>query len=441
VRQASRGAERALAAEKGVPAFLDNAVRVAGEGRRAPLVLVTPLPDALDDVATLPLRRAPADIAAFGQAVAAALLGRPSDADATAAATALATAKAPAIIAGTGLGDPAILEAAAAIAAALGPRARLALFPAETNSLGLALLGGDGIEHAALVPGRGAVLVLENDLFERCDPAAVEALFADRTVIVLDSLETATTARAHLVIPAASFADAAGTVVNHEARAQRFFAARPEAAPAAWRMLAALGGGAEPGLDALHAALARDCPHLAAIADAAPNADFRTPLGRIARAPPRFSGRTAADRAGRIATGTPPHDPDSPFSWDMEGGTLPDDVMVGVSVLGPAAARAATEAPPPLPLTGPGLTLIPLHDPFSATETDRAGVLLAERAPPPRLCLHPADAARLRLAAGDLVGVEGRVLPLGLDAAVPLGHVALTSRRTTPRRITPERPA
>ena len=36
VRQASRGAERALAAEKGVPAFLDNAVRVAGEGRRSP---------------------------------------------------------------------------------------------------------------------------------------------------------------------------------------------------------------------------------------------------------------------------------------------------------------------------------------------------------------------------------------------------------------------
>jgi len=87
-RQTARAASLALAAEKGVPGWLDNAARVAGEGRRAPIALATPLPDALDDTATFPIRRAPRDIAAFGQAVAAAIRGETAgDSDAEAVAT------------------------------------------------------------------------------------------------------------------------------------------------------------------------------------------------------------------------------------------------------------------------------------------------------------------------------------------------------------------
>ena len=229
-------------------------------------MLVTPLPDALDAVATLPLRRDPTDIAAFGFEIAAALSGKRADPDAASAAAALAQARAPVIIAGAGLGDETILDAAAAIAAALAPRARLALFPAEANSLGLALLGGEGLEAAADVPGRGAMIVLENDLHERCDPALVARVATDRAIIALDCIETATTAAAHTIVPVASVADAAGTWINHEGRAQRAIAARPDAAPAAWRVLAALGGGAEPSLDDLLAAMARDCPQFAAVA-------------------------------------------------------------------------------------------------------------------------------------------------------------------------------
>ncbi|PZN96358.1 MAG: NADH-quinone oxidoreductase subunit NuoG [Alphaproteobacteria bacterium] len=433
VRQASRAAERALAAEKHVPAFLDNAVRVAGEGRRAPLVLVTPVPDALDAIATHPLRRAPADIAGFGHAIAAALAGKRADPDASAAAAALAAASAPVIIAGAGLGDPAVLDAAAAIATALNPRARLALFPAEANSLGLALLGGEGLEAAADVPGRGAVVVLENDLHSRCDPATIARLFADRAVIALDCVETATTAIAHTVVPVASFADAAGTCINHEGRAQRTIAARPDSAPAAWRVLAAFGGGAEAGLDDLQVALARDCPQFAAIAAAAPAASYRTPSGRIARAPARFSGRTASDSAGGDAA--PPRDPDSPFSWTMEGGALPAELFQGVRILAAAALPPPAQAPA---IGGAGLILIPLHDPFSVSETDRASTILAARAPGPQLRLHPADAARLKLAEGAIVSVEGRTVPLVLDKHIPIGHAGLTTRRTTPRRLMPE---
>lgn len=433
VRQASRAPERALAAEKGVPAFLDNAVRVAGEGRRAPLVLVTPLPDTLDAIATLSLRRDPADIAAFGFDVAAALSGKRADPDAASAAAALANARAPVIIAGVGLGDETLLDAAAAIAAALAPRARLALFPAEVNSLGLALLGGEGLDAAAEAPGRGALIVLENDLHERCEPATFVKLTTDRAVIALDCVETATTAIAHTIVPVASFADAAGTFVNHEGRAQRAIAARLEGAPAAWRVLAAIGGGAEAGLDELLAAIARDCPQFNAIAKVAPAASYRTPKGPIARAPARCSGRTASDRAG--GEPAPPHDPDSPFSWTMEGGSFPAELFHGVRVLNPTASPPAAE-PPTRP--GAGLILIPLHDPFSAAETDRASPLLAARAPGPQLRLHPADAARLQLAEGAPVSVEGRTLPLVFDPHMPIGHAGLTTRRTTPRRLNPE---
>ena len=89
LRQAARNAARELATAKGVPAWLDNAVRNAGEGRRSPIACVTPLPDALDDVASFALRRAPGEIAAFGEAVAAALRGEDAEADARAIADAL----------------------------------------------------------------------------------------------------------------------------------------------------------------------------------------------------------------------------------------------------------------------------------------------------------------------------------------------------------------
>lgn len=440
LRHAARGAERDLAAQKGVPAFLDNAVRVAGEGRRSPITLVTPLPDALDDIATRVLRRSPDTIAAFGHAVAAALGGtRSSDPDVTATAEALAAAQAPLVVAGAGLGDAAIVDAAAAVARALGPCASLGLFPAEANSIGLAMLDGRGLT-AEITPD-GPVIILENDLDQRCDPGLVDQLLAGRTLIALDCIETPTTARADIVIPVASFADAAGTFVNHEGRAQRFFAARPAGPPAAWRVLAALGGTAEPDLDTLLAALVADCPQLAAAAAAAPGAGFTTPHGRIARAPPRFSGRTASERAGQDADARPPHDPDSPFGWTMEGAEF---ASLSGLFAGTALIIAGTnELPPAVDAAHPpgeGLRLIPLRDPFSDGETDRASVILAARAPGPRLLVNRADAAELGLSDGDCLLVDGRPAPaLTVDAAVPRGHVALTTRRTEPRRVRLER--
>jgi NADH-quinone oxidoreductase subunit G len=249
-----------------VAAWLDDAVRIAGEGRRSPVIIVTPVADALDDVALMALRRGPADVAAFGHAVAAVLRGEVSaDPEVTAAARALDGAGAPLVIAGAGLGIAGPVEAAAEIVAALGARARIALFPPDVNPLGLALLGGAGLDSAvAAVAGR-PLIVVEADLYARADGAVVDRLLgAASTVIALDCLATATVARADAVIPVASFAEATGTVVNHEGRAQRSLAARPPRAPAAWRVLSDIGGGLFGGgaevLDDVLDALAAEVP-------------------------------------------------------------------------------------------------------------------------------------------------------------------------------------
>jgi NADH-quinone oxidoreductase subunit G len=472
LRQAARGAADALAAEKGVPAWLDNAARVAGEGRKSPIALVTPRPDALDDVATWALRREPAEIAGFGHAVAAALGGATDDPEARAVAEALAAAAAPLVVAGVGTGRGDVAEAAAAVADALGSRARVAFFPPEANSLGLALMGAGGLERAVAALERGearTAIIAEADLAERVDPALAERLFAAaETVIVLDSAETATATRADIVLPVADWSEAAGTWVNHEGRAQRAFAVTATVRRAGWRVIADLFE-THPGwatLDDMLAALAHDLPALAPARHAAPDAATRTTLGRIARAPWRVSGRTAHDLAGRVPEGTPPPDPDSALAFSMEGApgaAAPPALRTGFTVPGLHSASAVPlftdgprgplkggdpgvsvlcapiAAPEGLPdemPEGDGLMPILLHEPFAGDELGRRAARLAARCPAPVVLLHPEDAAALGLAAGDPVSVAGGpAAAVALDDALPRGHVAASAGRVLPRGL------
>ncbi|KIZ47481.1 MULTISPECIES: NADH-quinone oxidoreductase subunit NuoG [Rhodopseudomonas] len=472
LRQTARGAERELAEQKGVPHWLDQAVRIAGEGRRSPIVLATPAPDPLDAIATVSLRLDPEAIATFGASVAAALRGDVADGLVKDVADILAAAKCPLIIAGASLGAAALVEAAAAIASALGARARIALVAPEANSIGMALLGGDGIEAAAdlLASGQAeTAIVLENDLFERAPRDAVERLFvAARSVVVLDALTSETSARAAIALPVAAFSEAAGTFVNYEARAQRFFAAVPPdpVLPSAWRRIAEFGAGDWHSLDALIEDIVSERPDLAGIAAAAPGADFVMSGGKVTRAPRPLSGRTADDRAGQFADASPAQDPDSPLTFGIKGsrGTeVPSALITSYKMPGLHSANAVTRfeqeiggplrggdpgallfeagdgalqpAAPAEPIGGDGLLLVPLHDVFSGWEPSRASALLAARAPAPRLVLHPDDAAALGLGDGCAVLIDGRpcVAPLSLDAGLARGVVAVSVGTAVPR--------
>ena len=145
-------------------------------------------------------------------------------------AKALKDAEKPLVVSGTSLGNEAILQAAANIAWALkaadkDPRITFTL--PESNSMGLALLEDKSLEQALQAikdSSNVTLIVLENDLYARSDAQTVnELLDAATQVIVLDSFDTATVAKADLVLPAATFAEGDGTLVNNEGRAQRYF--------------------------------------------------------------------------------------------------------------------------------------------------------------------------------------------------------------------------
>ncbi len=68
------------------------------------------------------------------------------------------------------------------------------------------------------------MIILENDLFRRADAKIVDDAFdRAKNVIVIDHLINPTSSKADITLPAATFAEAHGTLVNNEGRAQRFY--------------------------------------------------------------------------------------------------------------------------------------------------------------------------------------------------------------------------
>ncbi|POA27361.1 MULTISPECIES: NADH-quinone oxidoreductase subunit NuoG [unclassified Pseudomonas] len=348
LRQSVKGKAEDMADAMRVQPWLDAAVKNIGQHALNPLFIASLAETKLDDVAEECVHAAPDDLARIGFAVAHAL-----DASAPAVegldsealelaqriAKALLAAKRPLIIAGTSLGSKALIEAAANIAKALKLREKngsISLIVPEANSLGLAMLGGESVDAAlqAVISGHAdAIVVLENDLYTRTDKAKVDAaLTAAKVVIVADHQKTATSDRAHLVLPAASFAEGDGTLVSQEGRAQRFFQVfDPTYLDASilvhegWRWLHALRATLlnQPidwtQLDHVTAACASSTPQLAAIVNAAPSASFRIKGLKLAREPLRYSGRTAMRADISVHEPRTSQDNDTAFSFSMEG--------------------------------------------------------------------------------------------------------------------------
>ncbi|MHB9092000.1 MAG: NADH-quinone oxidoreductase subunit NuoG, partial [Chloroflexota bacterium] len=348
LRQSVRQQPMAIADRMKVPRWDDGAMRRAIAGEKGPLYVATVAETGIDDIASQTYHAAPDDIARLGYAVVEALdvppvalplplpdEGRPLDGTPSAVrdlarriAESLLAAERPAVVAGTSLGSEAVLRAAADVAWALrqkGKAATLYLAVPECNSVGLALLGGGRLADALaeLRSGRAdTVVVLENDLYRRAEaPFVDELLNAARRVVVIDSLVNATTAKAHLLLPAATFAEGDGTLVSAEGRMQRFFQVfiASGGTRESWRWLRDLGattGCADMGLwqrlDDLLGSIVRAFPNLAPILDVAPPASFRVAGMKVARLPERASGRTAVGAHLDVSEPKPPWDPDSP---------------------------------------------------------------------------------------------------------------------------------
>lgn len=348
LRQSVKGKAVEMAADMKVQPWLDAAVKNIAQHAQNPLFIASVSATRLDDVAEETVHAAPDDLARLGFAVAHAIdPSAPSVADldpqaqafAQRIADALLAAKRPLVVSGNSLGNKALIEAAANIAKALKQREKngsISLVVGEANSLGLALFGGDSVEAALerLTSGQAdAVVVLENDLYRRTDAARVDAaLAAAKVVIVADHQQTATTAKAHLVLPAASFAEGDGTLVSQEGRAQRFFQVfdptyydARNMVREGWRWLHAIHSTLQgkrvdwTQLDHVTEAVAEAKPILAGIRDAAPAASFRIKGLKLAREPHRYSGRTAMRANISVHEPRTPQDIDSAFAFSMEG--------------------------------------------------------------------------------------------------------------------------
>jgi NADH-quinone oxidoreductase subunit G len=474
LRQAVRWLPRELAAKHGIDPWRDGAVRDAVPEDRGPLYIAAPHATPLDDAATRRWRAAPDELARLGFAVAHELdRSAPAVPDlsvnvkglARDIAAALSRASRPLVVSGTGCGSEAVIRAAAAVARALarnGRRLDVHFAVPECNSLGLAMVGGGSLEAAFRAVEEGAadtVIVLENDLYRRAGRAEVDAfLKAAKHVVVLDHLAHGTTGAAEVALPAGTFAEASGTLVSSEGRAQRFFRVfLPEdGVQDGWRWLveiAAAAGKSEDmpwqTLDDVTAACAAAIPSLGRIGEAAPQADFRLAGQKVPREPHRYSGRTAALADISVHEPKPPDDPDSPLSFSMEGRHGPGmpgalvpyfwapswnsvqsvnkfqsevggplaggDPGVRLIEPGPSAGTSFFDGIPPPFVPRPGECLVvPLHHIFGGEELSVLAPAIAQRAPEPYLAINPADAADLGVAAGEEVE-----LTLG-DSVLPL---------------------
>lgn len=496
LRQSVKGKATEIAAGAKIQDWHMAAVQNVAQHALNPLFIASVTATRLDDIAEQCVHAAPDDLARIGFAVAHAIdpsAPAVSDLENEASelvqriAEALLAAKRPLIVSGASLGNRALIEAAANIASALNNRqknASISLVVPEANSMGLALLmserfAGNSLDDAleALTSGQAdALVVLENDLYRRADAARVDAaLAAARVVIVADHQSTATTARAHLLLPAASFAEGDGTLVSQEGRAQRFFQVYDPAYYDAkvlvregWRWLHALHSTLQgrpvdwTQLDQVTAACAASSAQLAGIRDAAPSASFRIRGLKLAREPHRYSGRTAMRANISVHEPRASQDIDSAFAFSMEGysgsqearqqipfawspgwnspqawNKFQDEVGghlragdPGVRLIesrGQSLAWFAVAAP-----FNPALDTwqaVPLHHLFGSDEMASRAAPIAERMPAPYAALAKAEAERLGVNDGALLQltVNGQALrlPLRVIDELAIGLIGL----------------
>jgi NADH-quinone oxidoreductase subunit G len=468
-----------------IPLWLDHAVRELLQDEKGPLFIAAPYATRLDEVATDVLHAAPADLARLGFAVAHAIdAGAPPVADlspeltdlAGKIAEALRSAKSPLVVSGSSCRSTAVVEAAAQVAWALskvGKPAKLSFCFPESNSAGLGLMRPRPLSEAFQAARDGkadTVIILENDLFRRVGSAEASAfLKAARHVVALDQVHNPTTAAAELVLPVGTFAETDGTLVNHEGRAQRFFQALVAAGDirTGWRWLGgdpANNGSAKTRawhtLDEIVQAIANEMPVLAGILHAAPS---RNEVGKLAREPNRYSGRTSMLANIAVSEPKPPVDVDSALAFSMESGPEAPPPALNPFFWAPgwnsiqSVNKYQAEVGGPLRGGDPGARLIdspqttgwsyfseipavfrregdtwllvPCFHIFGSEELSRLAPGISELAPRPFIGLNEADAASIGVKNGELIKVAIGSSTYQIEALlrpdVPLGIALL----------------
>jgi NADH-quinone oxidoreductase subunit G len=446
----------------GIPYWNDAAIGEIVHEEPSPLYVATTHATKLDAVAAKAVQAAPDQLAGLGFAVAHALSANvPAVADlspdlyrlAEEIADKLKRAKRPIILSGTSLGSTAVMQAAVNVAWALcagGKPSELCLVVPECNSLGSRLMGGRPLFEAFAAAKKGritAAIILENDLYRRAPSAVIDCFMKDcRHLIVLDHLLNATASRAEVVLPAATFAESFGTLVNNEGRMQRFYQVFVPGGEiqSSWQWLRDVliasrrpQGDKWQHLDDILAAMAEALPDFTPVPRIAPPAAFRSAGMKIPRQTFRNSGRTAIEANLSIHEPQPAADHQSPLAFSMEGfeGQPLSSLIthfwtpgwnsvqalnrfqqeVGGALRGGDPGRRLfefqsceeipyfTHVPGQFKLSEGQWLVVAVHHIFGSEELSMLASGIAQRAPEPYLGLNEADMKQLGLQKGEVV--------------------------------------
>ena len=483
LRQAAKNKPNELAKHLKIPDWNDAGVREVVQETTGPFYITTAHATKLDEIATESCYAHPDDIARLGHAVAHGinnqlpeiLLDEQTTTFVHSIAEAMLAAKNPLIVAGISLYSEAIIEAAANIAYSLKEKGKdvgLVYIVPEVNSIGLSMMANkfldEAFEKSSQDPTQ-TLIVLENDLYQRTDKKTIDDFFKQyTTTIVLDYLENATTQQATYVLPGGTFAEADGTVVNNEGRAQRFYQTHvsEKGTKSSWKWLQEIVKDVQFSsmhLDEIMSRLVKEFPDLQAIISIAPSADFREGTQKIPRETHRYSGRTAMHADVNVNEPTPPLDSDSALSFTMEGymGIPPAPITpfywspgwnsvqainkyqieVGGALHGGNPGKRLFESignntvnyfnniPTAFSPKENEWQVLPLYHIFGSDELSAQSPAVKERVPQPYIALNKADALKAFIVEGDLlemlVNGETHTLPVTLTKELPEGTIGL----------------
>lgn len=461
LRQAVRNQPLEEAKDLGIPAWDDAANRRVIQDQKGPFFTATLHATKLDEIATGSFYGHPIDLARLAYLTAAIIdpelsWAKPADSGekdeiqsmAAAIAKELRNAKKPLIVSGTSLYTEALIESAATLVTALqeqGKEPGLVYIVPEVNSLGLTMLSDRFLEEAFDAEPADAVIIMENDLYHRKNRAAVDSFFKkQKNTIVLHYLQNETTRHATWLLPAATFAEADGTVVNNEGRAQRFYKTYPpdNDIKSSWEWIRHWMEKPDitHRLDDIVEKMIEEFPELEPVRQVAPSASFREGTQKIPREPHRYSGRTAMHADVDVHEPKPPEDFDSALSYTMEGftGVPPAPITpfywtpgwnsvqainkyqievggplhggnTGKRLLAPAGTMKldfSSRIPSafiPKKNTFPGF---PIYHIYGSDELSAQSPAVQKRIPPPYLALNAADAEENGIKEGDLIEVD-----------------------------------
>ncbi|VFP83587.1 NADH-quinone oxidoreductase subunit NuoG [Buchnera aphidicola] len=255
-------------------------------------------------------------------------------------AEALCHSKKPLIISGTSYKNIDFIKISFNIAKSLqkkGLPVGLALFPPSANSIGVSLIPNISLNvmfDIIYSEKIDVLIILENDLYRLYESNFIDNILKNiNTIIVIDHQNNKMVRNSHIFLPCTNFFESSGNIINYEARLQRFFRThnpnfynKKIYKLDSWRWIHAIQYSINSfdliqsfTLDKMMKLCASRNSFFKKLKDSAPSADFKIYGQKIARSSLRFSGRSSMFADKNIHEPISPKDPDSMFSFSMEG--------------------------------------------------------------------------------------------------------------------------